>query len=308
MAAAKAAPRAAVIRSPPGASPPRAPRPASTSAPPSSSCAPAKARQAHDPFHLERPVRRRLSAQEGGILSLVRPQGRDQDLVAPFHHPAAVRGRHLRRLQRPQAHSGARDRGHGRSQAGRVLAHPHLPRPYRRRRQEGEEGLMGKQSRARVLGDHQAMAVARNIRVSPRKLNLVAQQIRGKKVDRALSELTFSEKRIAGVVKKTLQSAIANAENNHDLDVDDLVVKEASVGKNLVMKRFHARARGNAGGIEKFFSQITIVVEEKREEKKEEAKAPTSKAKPAAKKTSGKAPAKKPAAQKAKAKAKKEAA
>ena len=158
---------------------------------------------------------------------------------------------------------------------------------------------MGKESRARVLGDHQAMAVARNIRVSPRKLNLVAQQIRGKKVDRALNVLTFSQKRIAGVVKKTLQSAIANAENNHDLDVDDLVVAEASVGKNLVMKRFHARARGNAGGIEKFFSQITIVVEEKREEKKEEAKAPA-KGKPAAKKTSGKAPAKKPAAKKAK--------
>jgi large subunit ribosomal protein L22 len=155
---------------------------------------------------------------------------------------------------------------------------------------------MGKQSRARVLADHQAMAVARNIRVSPRKLNLVAQMIRGKKVDRALNVLTFSQKRIAGVVKKTLQSAIANAENNHDLDVDDLVVKEASVGKNLVMKRFHARARGNAGGIEKFFSQITIVVEEKREEApKEETKA----AAPAAKKkSSGKAPAKKPAAKK----------
>jgi large subunit ribosomal protein L22 len=149
---------------------------------------------------------------------------------------------------------------------------------------------MGKESRARVLADHQAMAVARNIRVSPRKLNLVAQQIRGKRVDRALNELTFSQKRIAGVVKKTLQSAIANAENNHDLDVDDLVVKEASVGKNLVMKRFHARARGNAGGIEKFFSQITIVVEEKREEApKEETKAAAPKG--AAKKSSGKAKA-----------------
>jgi large subunit ribosomal protein L22 len=166
---------------------------------------------------------------------------------------------------------------------------------------------MGKESRARVLANHQAMAVARNIRVSPRKLNLVAQQIRGKRVDRALNELTFSQKRIASVVKKTLQSAIANAENNHDLDVDDLVVAEASVGKNLVMKRFHARARGNAGGIEKFFSQITIVVEEKREEepKKEEAKAgaPQSKSKTkakTAKKTAGKAPAKKPAAKKAK--------
>lgn len=157
---------------------------------------------------------------------------------------------------------------------------------------------MGKESRARILGDHQAMAVARNIRVSPRKLNLVAQMIRGKKVDRALNVLTFSQKRIASVVKKALQSAIANAENNHDLDVDDLVVKEASVGKNLVMKRFHARARGNAGGIEKFFSQITIIVEEKREEApaKEETKADAPKSK--VKKTSGKAPAKKPAARK----------
>jgi len=159
---------------------------------------------------------------------------------------------------------------------------------------------MGKQTRARVLGDHQAMAVARNIRVSPRKLNLVAQQIRGKKVERALNELTFSEKRIAGVVKKALQSAIANAENNHDLDVDDLVVKEAVVGKNLLLRRFHPRARGNAGGIEKFFSQITIVVEEAREEKKEEAKPVKGKAKA---KPAGKAPARKPAA-----KSKKEAA
>ena len=106
---------------------------------------------------------------------------------------------------------------------------------------------MGKESRARVLQDHQAMAIGRNIRVSPRKLNLVAQSIRGKRVDRALNELSFSPKRIAKDVKKILQSAIANAENNHDLDVDDLVVREASVGKNLVMKRFHARARGNSG-------------------------------------------------------------
>jgi len=159
---------------------------------------------------------------------------------------------------------------------------------------------MGKQSRARILGDHQAMAIARNIRVSPRKLNLVAQQIRGKKVDNALNVLTFSPKRIAGVVKKTLQSAIANAENNHDLDVDDLVVKEASVGKNLVMKRFHARARGNAGGIEKFFSQITIVVEEKREEKTEEAKPAASSNKSGGKAAAKKTSAKKPAAKKAK--------
>jgi len=166
---------------------------------------------------------------------------------------------------------------------------------------------MGKDSRARILGDHQAMAIARNIRVSPRKLNLVAQQIRGKKVDRALNELTFSQRRIAGVVKKTLQSAIANAENNHDLDVDDLVVAEASVGKNLVMKRFHARARGNAGAIEKFFSQITIVVEEKREEKKEEAK-PVAQGNAKKGKAGAKSSAKKPAAKKAKSAAKKSAA
>jgi len=167
---------------------------------------------------------------------------------------------------------------------------------------------MGKDSRARVLADHQAMAIGRNIRVSPRKLNLVAQQIRGKKVDRALNELTFSPKRIARDVKKVLQSAVANAENNHDLDVDDLVVSQASVGKNLVMKRFHARARGNAGGIEKFFSQLTIIVEEKREEKTEEAKPAQGKTKG---KASAKTSAKKPAAKKASAKkpaAKKEAA
>ena len=119
---------------------------------------------------------------------------------------------------------------------------------------------MGKESRARILGDHQAMAIARNIRVSPRKLNLVAQQIRGQKVDRALNVLTFSEKRIAGVVKKALQSAIANAENNHDLDVDELIVAEAHVGKALVLKRFHPRGRGRMGKILKPFSNLTIVV------------------------------------------------
>src|SRR5580698_7935869 len=126
---------------------------------------------------------------------------------------------------------------------------------------------MGKESRARVLKDHQATAIGRNIRVSPRKLNLVAQTIRGKRVDRALNELSFSPKRIAKAVKKVLQSAIANAENNHDLDVDDLVVSEASVGKNLVMKRFHARARGRGARVERPFSQVTIIVEEKREAK-----------------------------------------
>jgi large subunit ribosomal protein L22 len=123
---------------------------------------------------------------------------------------------------------------------------------------------MGKDARPRDLADNQARAIGRNIRVSPRKLNLVAQAIRGSSAEAALATLTFSPKRIAQDVKKILQSAIANAENNHDLDVDDLVVTEASVGRNLVMKRFHARARGRGARIEKPFSQITIVVEEKR--------------------------------------------
>ncbi|HWA89137.1 MAG TPA: 50S ribosomal protein L22 [Rhizomicrobium sp.] len=145
---------------------------------------------------------------------------------------------------------------------------------------------MGKQSLERVLSDNQAKAIGRNIRTSPRKLNLVAQSIRGKRAEAALAELTFSPRRVAHDVKKVLESAIANAENNHDLDVDDLVVTEASVGKNMVLKRFHARARGRGAGIEKPFSQITIVVEEKAAEKE----AP--KKKPAAKATGKKAPAK----------------
>ncbi len=146
---------------------------------------------------------------------------------------------------------------------------------------------MGKEARARVLGDTQATAIGRLIRVSPRKLNLVAQSIRGKRAEAALNELTFSRKRIAGAVKKVLQSAIANAENNHDLDVDNLVVTKASVGKNMVMKRFHARARGRGAGIEKFFSQITIVVEELKQEAADKKKA-KGKKKPAAKKAAPK--------------------
>lgn len=119
---------------------------------------------------------------------------------------------------------------------------------------------MGKPSAERRLADNEAQAVGRMLRVSPQKLNLVAQLIRGKKVDTAIADLTFSRKRIAVEVRKVLQSAIANAENNHDLDVDDLVVAEAYVGKNMVLKRWHARARGRVGRIEKLFSQITIVV------------------------------------------------
>ena len=128
---------------------------------------------------------------------------------------------------------------------------------------------MGKAARPRALADNQARAVGRNIRVSPRKLNLVAQSIRGRSAESALATLSFSPKRIAQDVKKILQSAIANAENNHDLDVDDLVVAEASVGRTIVMKRFHARARGRGARVEKPFAQITIMLEEKKPEKVE---------------------------------------
>jgi large subunit ribosomal protein L22 len=119
---------------------------------------------------------------------------------------------------------------------------------------------MGKPQRERTLKENEARAVTRLIRVSPQKLNLLAQLIRGKKVDRALADLTFSRKRVAKDVKKTLESAIANAENNHDLDVDALVVAEAYVGKNLVMKRLRARARGRAARIDKPFAQMTVIV------------------------------------------------
>ncbi len=121
---------------------------------------------------------------------------------------------------------------------------------------------MGKAATPRALPDNEAKAVARMIRVSPQKLNLVAQLIRGKKVSTALADLEFSRKRVARDVRKCLESAIANAENNHNLDVDDLVVKEAYVGKALVMKRFHARARGRGARIMKPFSNLTIVVRE----------------------------------------------
>ena len=119
---------------------------------------------------------------------------------------------------------------------------------------------MGKPQRERTLKENEARAVTRLMRVSPQKLNLLAQLIRGKKVDRALADLTFSRKRIAKDVKKTLELAIANAENNHDLDVDALVVSEAYVGKSLVLKRVRPRARGRAGRIEKPFSQITVIL------------------------------------------------
>ena len=119
---------------------------------------------------------------------------------------------------------------------------------------------MGKRQRERDLGENEAKAVSKMLRISPQKLNLVAQLIRGKKVSTALADLTFSQKRIAGDVKKCLESAIANAENNHDLDVDELIVAEAHVGKALVIKRFHARGRGRMGRILKPFANLTIIV------------------------------------------------
>jgi large subunit ribosomal protein L22 len=119
---------------------------------------------------------------------------------------------------------------------------------------------MGQDNNPRRVAENEAQAIARMLRTSPQKLNLVAAMIRGKKVEKALADLTFSKRRIAGDVKKCLQSAIANAENNHNLDVDSLVVAEAYVGKNLTMKRGRPRARGRYGRIMKPFSQLTITV------------------------------------------------
>jgi len=124
---------------------------------------------------------------------------------------------------------------------------------------------MSKPVRKRLLADNEAKAVTRSIRISPRKLNELATIIRGMTASKALAELSFSRRRIAKDVKKTLESAIANAENNHDLDINNLVVAEAWVGKNLVMKRFMPGARGRVGRIEKFFSELTIIVREVKE-------------------------------------------
>ncbi|MHB1205317.1 MAG: 50S ribosomal protein L22 [Rhodospirillaceae bacterium] len=124
---------------------------------------------------------------------------------------------------------------------------------------------MSKKSAPRRVGDDQARAFSRSMRVSPRKLNLMAQMIRGKTAQAALAALAFSPRRIAEEVKTVLESAIANAENNHQLDVDQLVVAEAYVGKSIVMKRWSPRARGRVGHISKPFSNLTIIVREKRE-------------------------------------------
>lgn len=125
---------------------------------------------------------------------------------------------------------------------------------------------MSKKSAPRRVEDTEALAVLRNIRVSPRKLNLVAQLIRGKSAQAALADLQFCERRIAADVRKALQSAIANAENNHQLDVDRLFVKEATVGQSFELKRFHARARGRGARVEKPFAHLRIVVREEADE------------------------------------------
>jgi len=121
---------------------------------------------------------------------------------------------------------------------------------------------MSKPKHERTLAETEAQAITRNIRVSPRKLNLVAGLIRGRTAQDAVATLTFSKRRIAQTVKKTLESAIANAENNHQLDVDRLVVTRAEVGRAVVMKRFHARGRGRSARVEKWFSHLKIVVAE----------------------------------------------
>ncbi|MFN8723765.1 MAG: 50S ribosomal protein L22 [Rhodospirillales bacterium] len=130
---------------------------------------------------------------------------------------------------------------------------------------------MGKPANPARVAENEARAYAKLIRTSPRKLNLVAQLIRGKAAQAALADLSFSKRRVANEVKKVLQAAIANAENNHQLDVDRLFVREATVGKTLVMKRFHARGRGRSSRVEKPFSNLTIIVRERAEATTEEA-------------------------------------
>ena len=149
---------------------------------------------------------------------------------------------------------------------------------------------MSKPKRERSLADNEAKAIGRSVRSSQYKLNRVVESIRGKRVEQALADLTFSPKRIASEVVKVLKSAIANAENNQNLDVDDLVVAQAWTGKNLILKRFHARARGRGARVEKPFSELTIIV---REQPKEETKA---KLKNKSKRGGKTAPAKKEAA------------
>lgn len=159
---------------------------------------------------------------------------------------------------------------------------------------------MGQKANERRVGDNEAMAMLKNLRTSAQKLNLVAQTIRGKDAGRALIDLEFNPRRISQDVRKTLQSAIANAENNHGLDVDRLYVAEAYVGKDLVMKRFRARARGRAAKILKPFSRLTIIVREREDDAKSKVKVVPAKKEAAPKnETAKKAPAKKAPAEKA---------
>ena len=137
--------------------------------------------------------------------------------------------------------------------------------------------MMGKQAKPRILADNEARSVLRNLRISPQKLNEVVGLIRGQDAEKALAKLSFSRRRIANDVKKALESAIANAENNHGMDVDRLVVHEAYVGKALVMKRFRARARGRGARILKPFSHLTIIVSEKSEMQENAKKRPAKK-------------------------------
>ncbi|AHJ62336.1 LSU ribosomal protein L22P [Granulibacter bethesdensis] len=142
-------------------------------------------------------------------------------------------------------------------------------RPTRRR-----SGVkMSKPKTPRSIAENEAQAIVSNLRVSPRKLNLVAQLIRNRKASDAVATLTFSKRRIAQAVKKALESAIANAENNHQLDVDRLVVSRAEVGRSIVMRRFHARGRGRAARVEKWFSHLKIVVAERSQETETKAEA-----------------------------------
>lgn len=142
---------------------------------------------------------------------------------------------------------------------------------------------MGKPSHERRLANNEAQAVVRSLRISPRKLNLLAGMIRGKPVDKAMADLEFSHKRVAGDVRKVVMSAVANAENNHGLDVNELIVAEAYVGKNLTLKRFHARGRGRGAPVMKPFSQLTVVV---RQVEEAAAKKPAKKSAPKAAKSS----------------------
>ncbi len=132
---------------------------------------------------------------------------------------------------------------------------------------------MGKKAKERRLPETDAKAIARALRISPRKLNLVAELIRGKSAETALAELSFSRRRIAGDVRKVLQAAIANAENNHSLDVDRLYVKEATVGRTAAMRRFHARGRGRAASVIKPISNLTVIVSERKEREQREEQA-----------------------------------